>query len=113
MRDDNAVKWVSIYHARQCYGGPEEGGWWYDWMDLDHTVRVVGRKAAQRVAEAMRAELAGVPDEDRSHLIPEGESPYRDTEGYIPTGFAISEGHRVLVEDRPGEWQTTERPRYE
>lgn len=27
--------WLSRYTVEQCYGGPEEGGWWYDWWDLD------------------------------------------------------------------------------
>lgn len=27
--------WLSRYTVEQCYGGPEEGGWWYDWWELD------------------------------------------------------------------------------
>lgn len=23
-------KYVNVYHVEQCYGGPEEGGWYYD-----------------------------------------------------------------------------------
>ena len=24
------VKYVNAYEVGRCYGGPEEGGWWYD-----------------------------------------------------------------------------------
>lgn len=27
--------WLSHYTIEECYGGPEEGGWWYDWCELD------------------------------------------------------------------------------
>ena len=27
--------WLSRYVIEECYGGPEEGGWWYDWRELD------------------------------------------------------------------------------
>jgi hypothetical protein len=22
--------WINVYHLAMCYGGPEEGGWWWD-----------------------------------------------------------------------------------
>lgn len=25
-------RWSSLYEIERCYGGPEEGGWWYDWL---------------------------------------------------------------------------------
>lgn len=27
--------YVSQYTVDRCWGGPEEGGWWYDWEDHD------------------------------------------------------------------------------
>jgi len=27
---EDQVKYVNIYEIWQCYGGPEEGGWWYE-----------------------------------------------------------------------------------
>ena len=27
--------WLSRYVIEERYGGPEEGGWWYDWCELD------------------------------------------------------------------------------
>lgn len=39
---DRRAEWVSValYTVSQAYGGPEEGGWWYDTFELvDSTVR--------------------------------------------------------------------------
>lgn len=27
--------WLSRYTIDECYGGPEEGSWWYTWCELD------------------------------------------------------------------------------
>lgn len=24
------IEYVNVYEITRCYGGPEEGGWWYD-----------------------------------------------------------------------------------
>jgi len=31
MKTQRKIKtaYLAIYHVQQCYGGPEEGGWWY------------------------------------------------------------------------------------
>lgn len=26
----NGVRYFAVYEVSRCYGGPEEGGWWYD-----------------------------------------------------------------------------------
>lgn len=28
--------WVNVYYIERCYGGPEEGGWWYDELTFIH-----------------------------------------------------------------------------
>ncbi len=28
---------VNVYEVTRHYGGPEEGGWWYNWMDCLET----------------------------------------------------------------------------
>ena len=33
--DQRPTLFLSLYETRQCYGGPEEGGWWYDWCELN------------------------------------------------------------------------------
>lgn len=27
---NNYPRYVNVYLVQRCYGGPEEGGWWYD-----------------------------------------------------------------------------------
>ena len=29
-------RWLTVYHVQQAYGGPEEGGWWYNVGKYDH-----------------------------------------------------------------------------
>lgn len=47
IRDEDAGvrSWVvAYYRSYQSYGGPEEGGWWYDEGDLIRVTRVFRRK---------------------------------------------------------------------
>lgn len=89
--------YVSVYEVSRCYGGPEEGGWWYNW--LEYTGRSLCRrvKKAARVAEALRAEL--LDDQPRFGI-------------YSAANYGEAE-YRVIIEDRPGECASTEAPRYE
>ncbi len=36
---DPTYRWVNIYEITRCYGGSEEGGWWYDWHDCVESIR--------------------------------------------------------------------------
>jgi hypothetical protein len=31
------INFISVYSITRCYGGPEEGGWYYDHFDLLET----------------------------------------------------------------------------
>ena len=104
---------VTLYATSQHYGGPEEGGWYYD-----RRVPISSRQFATRSeaeAEADRLRNAMPDPTDRSAMIPEGESPYRDTEGYIPTGFAVQTANDVWLEMVPGQFaaHVHDRPHYE
>lgn len=46
-------RWVNVFDVQRCYGGPEEGGWWYDAGEC------IDYKFAASVEEAkrIRAEL--------------------------------------------------------
>ncbi len=35
---------INVYDVTQCYGGPEEGGWYYHWRDCVGSVHVRGNK---------------------------------------------------------------------
>jgi hypothetical protein len=36
-------RWLTVYHVQLAYGGPEEGGWWYDAGERLEYVDVTGR----------------------------------------------------------------------
>lgn len=44
--------YVTIYEVSRYYGGPEEGGWWYDWL-----TPVLSRKCRPEVAEMVQNQL--------------------------------------------------------
>ena len=61
--------WLNVYQVHQEYGGPEEGGWWYDVGSVVHseattlgadTDRILGRRisdeAIQRRMDDLRRE---------------------------------------------------------
>jgi hypothetical protein len=35
---------LAIYEVDRAYGGPEEGGWWYDTGELVRTIKVVANE---------------------------------------------------------------------
>lgn len=98
---------LGLYEIELCYGGPEEGGWWYTWQD--HKVSVVipsGTEAQQAAADlAARAGLAETALDLGLTLPGEGIRSFRSAS---PQQDAI-----ISIEDKPGEHQSTERPRYE
>lgn len=84
---------VSAYAVTRHYGGPEEGGWWYDWYELIQTV-----PTAPDGADVVRGEL------ERVH------SSVNVGDRFSVLGGATLS---VMVEDSPGEFETRERPHYE
>ena len=108
---------VSIYTKSQHYGGPEEGGWWYDRWHLEYYKTCPTEEEAVRVQEILTAKIQHLHDEyekdkhRRTAEMPEGNSPYLDTEGYIPTGWADGADWVVIKESRPGANDNSREPR--
>lgn len=116
--------YVSVYEHSRAYGGPEEGGWWYDLYTLDSTKQFYDREEAEKFAEALRngIENKGLNDEPISssrgfdkYLDPSGGDPmYDHSDNDIPLGFSgAANNYRVIIEDTPGENETRSRPHYE
>lgn len=99
--------YLGLYQIELCFGGEEEGGWWYTWED--HKVSVIipaGSFEQQETAEAAaRAGLAETALDLGLTLPAPGLRGYRSAS---PQQDAI-----IQTEDKPGEHQSTERPRYE
>lgn len=91
--NEAGVKFVNVYMVRRCYGGSEEGGWWFDAGELLETVVVASADAEER-AKALEAQYSN--------------------EGRRPLSSVLSSGEfRVSVDDKPGEDYPRERPHYE
>ncbi|MXX33247.1 MAG: hypothetical protein F4107_10845 [Gemmatimonadetes bacterium] len=99
IADGETVWFVNEYETDRQYGGPEEGGWWYD---TGRFVRCRGVFKDRDAAAALR---------DR---IQTDELPKRRKGLHSPSSM-LSEGlwPVVLMEDHPGRDYPRERPRYE
>ena len=94
-----ALVWVNTYHVTRHYGGPEEGGWWYDRGEPVGSTRCKTPEAAQ----ALRDELMATVLHNRG-------PGYRGRGSVAPTApFDVE----VYLDDRPGAAFPTERPVYE
>ena len=90
-----AIKYLSVYGVTRHYGGPEEGGWWYNWYRLKETLPF---EENDKTEEQLRAHL---------------KAKYADEEeGDIYSVLGGQEVH-ILVEDDPGESSSKEVPHYE
>jgi hypothetical protein len=50
------IKWVNVYVVTRHYGGPEEGGWWFDWNECVHSEWFISRKRARACIQKLRLE---------------------------------------------------------
>jgi len=89
-----AQLWVNVYSVTRHYGGPEEGGWWYD----------AGEVVASTPADN---------EDEANQLAATCREKFKDMEwGNI---YSVNGGVqiRVLVEDQPGEAWPARTPHYE
>ena len=117
--------YVSIYSKERAYGGPEEGGWWYDDYTLEKTKKFLDAEEAELFAERLNeeiglwTEMAGGNGTSSQGMVdypdPSGGDPmYDHSDSDIPLGFATGDKtYFATVEDTQGSLQRTERPRYE
>lgn len=83
---------VNVYFVTRHYGGPEEGGWWYNWYECEETVQTTGKNAYE-VKEALEKKY-----ED-----------YKQGDIYSVLGGVDVE---VLIEDEPAQSESKEVPHY-
>lgn len=48
------MMYVNIYLTNRAYGGPEEGGWWYDCGEAVRSFPVVTQRRASRILAMVR-----------------------------------------------------------
>ena len=90
------VSFVNVYRVERCYGGPEEGGWWYNAGVLEEVHALPNEASAKAKAESLSMGVYS-------------------NEGEPGLGSTASQGEwQVEVSDRPGRhhWPRV-RPCYE
>jgi len=93
------VHYPELYDVGRMYGGPEEGGWWWDCYKVRHTFKPrLGAESTESERKAL-ARLAKYINK---------------TEGNRPLSSVLSTGYvQWAISAVPGESVTKERPRYE
>ena len=81
---------VGVYHVDRCYGGPEEGGWYFD--------------AWQHVASRL------VPEQQWPGIKEELLEEYHDDGRPL---YSVLSRTEVVLENRVSQFRTKERPHYE
>lgn len=108
--------YINVYDVGSAYGGPEEGGWWYDTGEF---IKTIGTAATLEEARALRNNVAEVMSRSTAYRMGHGEHDGVDANGDADDSFLIlggvwGEGSiEAHVEEHPGRNYPTERPRYE
>ena len=50
------IRYVNVYEIHRCYGGPEEGGWWFDAGELITTETHGSLKSAEQAKQRLELE---------------------------------------------------------
>ena len=95
---------VTPYLVDQRYGGPEEGGWWYDWYYVEgHSLAFDTKEEADAYALKIGDEMEERNKElkmagyRKDATLPDGPEANRP-EGYIPNGWSSHSEIRIVVE---------------
>jgi hypothetical protein len=84
--------WVNVYLVNRHYGGPEEGGWWFDSGQPIASIPIIGQAEARFAMNYWKKKY------------PKTDCRYSSIGGI---------DHDVLVQDHFAEAWPTERPHYE
>jgi hypothetical protein len=98
---------LGLYQVELCYGGDEEGGWWYTTYDHQISLRVPeGTEQEQELADSVARKELAVTAGDLGLTLPEkGKRGYRSAS---PEQDAI-----IIAEDTLKESHDTSRKFYE
>ena len=93
---------VTVYWVERLYGGPEEGGWWYDRYDI--AVKTEGGDEELSFPVSNRKEAEKLKTELQIKY------PFETNELDSVNGEGT---HEVMIEDYKGEFATKNTPHYE
>lgn len=108
---------VTLYEVQSLYGGPEEGGWWYDWYTPIATKQVATQEMAEMLQKKIRSRAAEMRKEAESEWARQMREScdWAEARGLDPADMDEPDGPDnfvVMIEDHPGSYKTTERPYY-
>jgi|GEM_PF-2957010 len=112
------MKYVNVYEVSSCYGGPEEGGWWFPAGELVKAFGPFENEVAQDIAKDIRegnfqktSQKYNMGFHSQDGCDPNGEPD----DGFLMRGGAWgSTALHAYVQDRVGaEYFPKEVPRYE
>ena len=112
------MKYVNVYEVSSCYGGPEEGGWWFPAGELVKAFGPFENEIAQDIAKDIRegnfqktSQKYNMGFHSQDGCDPSGEPD----DGFLMRGGAWgSTTLHAYVQDRVGaEYFPEEVPRYE
>jgi len=117
--DPRDIIYVTTYRIEECYGGPEEGGWYYT-TKTPYSFTVLEYHNPESLVEAYRVRVARQVELGQTVYTPDYEALGGDEtvnatfpEGYIPSGWIASQNWVVEVEPRLGFYTENETPHYE
>ena len=95
--DDMKPWYVNLYVYDRAYGGPEEGGWWFDVYELQNTTRVASKEEAESLQKVIQLACNEQNDNRNS-----------DVNSVLSEGMYV-----VMIENHKGFHKPQERPYYE
>lgn len=95
MTKDRKVA-VSVYAVTRHYGGPEEGGWWYNWQDFTG----YSERCTVAQVDAVKARLLALFADDAPEYSIDSMANHGEPE------------YHAITEGTAGASQSKERPRY-
>lgn len=93
---EETLQYVSVYEVARYYGGPEEGGWWYNNYRLIESYPAKTGRAVDGLVQTMERKYAAHQPEYNIYSAANDGPEYK-----------------VVVEDERGENEYLEKPHYE
>ena len=107
------TKFLTAYTVDRCYGGPEEGGWWYDNYQPIASIPVLNdsdlKSAKEKFSKIVASDRYRTGSLTEAEYLRESDEPDRMMRGEVWGEEKIV----VLEEEEAMENQTKGRPSYE
>lgn len=120
---------LTVYAVAQCWGGPEEGGWWYDWYSLPEPEAMADLLGHRQARLHIRVPVKVLGNYHRRQAVEEALKARARRAGFIFEGDTVHEGDwerkvrgihssrpeadaRLVWEHTHGQSQSSERPHY-